>query len=80
MQITREQEIRAWKFIANYFDLKYRGNNKYRGNCPFCDMPRVFRINIDKNYAECLACGRGGLSLKSLINSLANSSVFPEIA
>jgi len=70
MQITRQQEIDLWKLLAASYSLKDRGNNKYRGNCPFCDMPRVFQININKNYAECLACGKGGRSLMEVLNSL----------
>lgn len=74
MQITRQQEIDLWKLLAASCNLKDRGNNKYRGTCPFCDMPRLFQININKNYAECLACGKGGLSLVNTINSLISSS------
>ena len=73
--ITRKQEIECWKVIARSHNLKLRPNGTYRGDCPFCAMPRIFRINIDKNYAECLACGSGGYSLASVIKSLMSVSL-----
>lgn len=77
--VTREQEIEMWKLLANALKLNDRGNLTYRGDCPFCKMPRLFRINANKNYAECLACGKGGLSLVSTVNSLIYSSSSVEI-
>lgn len=72
--ITREQEIKLWKLLAKALNLKDRGNLTYRGDCPFCKIPRLFRINAHKNYAECLACGEGGLSLVEVSNSLIKAS------
>ena len=77
--ITREQEIELWKLLAKSLNLSDRGNLTYRGDCPFCEMPRIFRININKNYAECLACAEGGLSLMSVLNSLIITSSLSEI-
>ena len=70
MQITRQQEIALWKLLAESLDLEYRGNNLYRGTCPFCKLPKIFGINAEKNFAECLDCGKGGNSLDGTLKTL----------
>ena len=76
MQITRQQEITLWKLLAESFDLKYRGDGLYRGNCPFCGLPKIFGINVEKNFAECLDCGKGGNSLEKTLNALFSNSKY----
>ena len=79
MQITRQQEIAMWKLLAKALNLIDLGDSIYMGKCPFCKEERVFGLNIEKNYTECLSCGKRDLSLVSSINSLIYSASSSDI-
>lgn len=76
MQITRQQEIACWKLLAESFGLNYRSAGLYRGTCPFCGLPKIFGIDIENNFSECLDCGKGGESLEKTLNALFAGSKY----
>jgi hypothetical protein len=72
--ITRQQEIELWKLLAQSLKLKYIGDGFYRGDCYLCKFPRLFSINVNKNYARCINCNGGGQSLPEVLQAVAIKS------